>query len=317
MSYMNNLELLKLRARHANNDRQRDRMVLDKLKSFHRALLYSYQTAWIKKDGVEDAEYVRALINPDKVKFDYDEKIVSVDFLHNFKPGDTFEWQNTGTHWIILKQELTELAYFRGNIRRCQYLEAVDPDTKEIVGFWAAIRGPVETKLNIIQKAGIVADVPNLTLNIYLPRTKQTVRMFDRYFTFKFENRYWKVTAPDSISTPGILEITAIEDYECHYDDSVIESINPSPPTDDDFAIVGESFVKPLQTVSYTVSHVIPDATWSISLPSNNKDIEDVLHWEIDENNTSISVTWTHMVSGSYVITYGNTTKTIIVESLF
>lgn len=92
MDCMNNLELLKIRARHANNDRQRDRMVLDKLKSFHRALLYSYQTAWIKKDGAEDAEYVRALINPDKVKFDYDEKIVSVDFLHNFKPGDTFEW---------------------------------------------------------------------------------------------------------------------------------------------------------------------------------------------------------------------------------
>ena len=98
---MENLNLLKLRAKHANNDRQRDRMVQDKLRSLHRALLYSYQTAWIKKDGVEDAAYVRALINPDKVKFDYDEKIVSVEFAHGFSPGDTFEWKNTGTHWPV------------------------------------------------------------------------------------------------------------------------------------------------------------------------------------------------------------------------
>lgn len=314
MNYMNNLELLKLRARHANNDRQRDRMVLDKLKSFHRALLYSYQTAWIKKDGVEDAEYVRALINPDKVKFDYDEKIVSVDFLHNFKPGDTFEWQNTGTHWIILKQELTELAYFRGNIRRCQYLEAIDPDTKETVGFWAAIRGPVETKLNTIQKAGIVADVPNLTLNIYLPKTEQTIRIFNRYFTFKFENRYWKVTAPDEISTPGILEITALEDYECHHDELIVESVNPNPT---ESIIIGESTVKPLQTATYSVSELQTNCNWSVFLPSDNKDIEDVLSWEVSADGLSISVTWTHMVSGSYGIAYGDQKKIIIVESLF
>lgn len=311
---MNNFELLKIRARHANNDRQRDRMVLDKLKSFHRALLYSYQTAWIKKDGAEDAEYVRALINPDKVKFDYDEKIVSVDFLHNFKPGDTFEWKNTGTHWIILKQELTELAYFRGNIRRCQYLEAVDPETKEIVGFWAAIRGPVETKLNTIQKAGIVADVPNLTLNIYLPKTEQTVKMFDRYFTFKFENRYWKVAAPDSISTPGILEIAALEDYECHYDNLMTEIQDSSTNT---CIIQGDSRVKPLQTTTYSIEELIEGVSWDVSLTSNNKDIEDVLSWELSEDKTSIKITWLAMISGSYIVSYGNYSRTIIVESLF
>ena len=169
---MENLNLLKLRAKHANNDRQHDRMVKDKLRSFHRALLYSYQTAWIKKDGVEDADYVRALINPDKVKFDYDEKIVSVEYEHGFEPGDTFEWKNTGTHWIILKQEMTEIAYFRGNIRRCQELLITDPETGNKVNIWAAVRGPVETKLNTIQKAGLVANVPNMTLQLYIPKTE-------------------------------------------------------------------------------------------------------------------------------------------------
>jgi len=117
---LNNLELFKMRARAADNDRQHNRMVLDKKRSMHRALLYSYQAAWIKKDTDPNAEWVRALMNPDKVKFDYDEKIVSVDWEYDFHPGDTFEWgKNTGSHWIILKTEDTELAYFRANCRRC------------------------------------------------------------------------------------------------------------------------------------------------------------------------------------------------------
>jgi hypothetical protein len=39
---METYNLMKIRARHTDNDRQHDRMVKDKLKSLHRALLYSY-----------------------------------------------------------------------------------------------------------------------------------------------------------------------------------------------------------------------------------------------------------------------------------
>ena len=81
--------------------------------------------------------------------------------------------------------------------------------------------------------------------------------------------------------------------------------------------IIGESFVKPLQTAVYSINQVIPDTEWRVYLPSDNKDVEDVLTWTISEDQTNISVTWTHMVSGSYEIAYGDLKKTIIVESLF
>ena len=314
---MINLELMKLRAQHANNDRQHERMVQDKLRSFHRALLYSYQTAWIKKDGDESAGYVRALINPDKVKFDYDEKIVSIDSIHGFKSGDTFEWKGTDTHWIILKQELTELAYFRGNVRRCQLLEVIDPDTKENYSVWAAIRGPVETNINFIQKAGLVAHVPNMTLNIYVPLNEQTQKLFNRYFRFKFAGLYWMVQAYDSISTPGIIEFTAKEDYDCEHEDLLIEPVDPNPPPTNLTApvIEGDTFVRPLVTSEFKATQYIPTYSWSISLPTDKQKVEDVLTWESKDN--TIKVTWTSMVSGSYIITYGDLTKTIVVESLF
>lgn len=314
---MENLNLLKLRAKHANNDRQHDRMVKDKLRSLHRALLYSYQTAWIKKDGVENADYVRALINPDKVKFDYDEKIVSVEYEHGFEPGDTFEWKNTGTHWIILKQEMTEIAYFRGNIRRCQELLITDPETGNKVNIWAAVRGPVETKLNTIQKAGLVANVPNMTLQLYIPKTEQNMRLFERYVTFEFGGRFWQIVAPDTISTPGIIEIPAVEDYECHHSDLLVEVVDPNPPVEEyEDTIEGETFVKPLEQSIYTVTSYNPNFNWIVTLASDNKDVEDTVEWEIREDG-SIAVTWISMVSGSYILKYGNLEKTIIVQSLF
>jgi hypothetical protein len=44
---------------------------------------------------------VRALINPNKLKVDYDEKILSVGFEHDFHCGDIFEWERTKSYWLI------------------------------------------------------------------------------------------------------------------------------------------------------------------------------------------------------------------------
>lgn len=313
---LENLELIKMRAQAFNSDRQHNRMIMDKRYGFHRALLYSYQAAWVRK--IDENAYQRALINSDKVKFDYDEKIISIDWEHGFRPGTVFEWgQDTNSYWLILKEEDTDLAYFRGNCRRCQYLVAIDPETHEEFGQWAAIRGPVETKINTIQKAGLVADVPNLTLNIYITNTEQNRRTFERYKRFEFNNRYWKVTAPDFISTPGIIELTAIEDYECHNDEIFlrVDEVEEVVP-DDVNEILGPKEVMPLEPHLYSYKFAIPDAEWSISLPATkNKEIEDVLEYKVISNK--IKVTWNSMKSGQFILHYGDITKTITVASLF
>lgn len=316
---LENLELFKMRARAADNDRQHNRMIMDKRRGMHRALLYSYQAAWVKKDNDEKADYVRALMNPDKVKFDYDEKIISIDWEHGYKPGTTFEWgRETNIHFIIYKQELSELAYFRGACRRCQYLVAVDPETHIEYGQWAAIRGPVETKINTVQKAGLVADVPNLSLQIYMTDTDQNRRTFERYKRFEFDGRYWQVQAPDYISTPGIFEIVALEDYECHNDQIFIrfEDEEEEPVPDDVNEILGEKEISPLEPHLYSYKFEVPNAKWQLSLPAtSNKEIDDVLEYKVINNK--LKVTWIGMKSGQFIIHYGDTEKTISVSSLF
>jgi hypothetical protein len=82
---------------------------------------------------------------------------------------------------------LTELAYFRGDIRKCSYkINWVDNGEKKST--YAAIRGPVETKINYIQKHEISIDNPNYSLNILMPKNEDTLRYFRRYTKFYLDS---------------------------------------------------------------------------------------------------------------------------------
>lgn len=309
-----NLELARLRERGAPL-RQQNRMIMDKKRAFHKALMYSYQAGLIKKDAIE-GHWCPALINPDKIKFDYDEKIISVDWEEDFHCGDTFEWpKDSNIHWIILKQELTEKAYFRGNIRRCQFIEAVDPETKEPVPVWAAIRGPVETTVQQQQSSKILVDKLNLSLNIYIPDNLVNRRTFARYQKFQFQNRWWQVQAPDSISTPGIINFEAMEDY-APYEDFLYPAFDDNKPVKkNDPQINGPSFIKPFFKNHFEVLNYDKEGSWIIDwINRKGKEPKDVFDYKIDGKH--LYLTWTMGMSGEFILKYGELEKTVVVESL-
>lgn len=106
---MTNLELMRKRFEWQGGIHQEDRMIKDKWRTLQKALLYSYQACTVqlvqKSTQVLDATLdavdpdmniypmCRALINPDKVKQDYDDKIISIDHINQYEPGDVFEWK--------------------------------------------------------------------------------------------------------------------------------------------------------------------------------------------------------------------------------
>jgi hypothetical protein len=214
------------RMEQAGGNLQQERMIKDKRRSLDHAVWFSYQGAKVIKTDAADRTPVRALINPNKLKMDYDDKIISVGYEYNFAPGTVFEWVGTGTYWIVQLQDLTELAYFRGDIRRCRY-EIAWEDENGKHKTYAAVRGPVETKINFIQKHGISVDTPNLSLNLYLPLNEDTKNYFKRYskFYLQGDDTCWRVEAIDWISTPGILEVVAVEYYANEFEDDVENGI--------------------------------------------------------------------------------------------
>jgi hypothetical protein len=85
---------------------------------------------------------------------------------------------------LIYLQDLTELAYFKGDIRRCSYWANWRNDKGEFISTWFALRGPVETKINSSAKEGISFDTPNHSLHILIPKNNETVKHFKRYSKF-------------------------------------------------------------------------------------------------------------------------------------
>lgn len=307
------------RLEHHGGNRQQERMIRDKRRSLDRAVQYSYQAADIIKLGDENQTPVRALINPDKLKLDYDDKILSVGYEYGFKPGDIFEWVGTNTRWIIKLQDLTELAYFRGDIRKCSY-EIAWEDEEGKHSTYAAIRGPVETKINFIQKHGISVDTPNYSLSILMPKNEDTLKYFKRYnkFYLQGDEVCWRVEAIDQISTPGILEVTAVEYYSNETEDDVKNGIvgglivkqeNPNTP-EEERAIFGETFIKVKKTYKYYYNGP-EDGEWYVDKQYPVKITVD------PDNKKKISLKWDSSYCGQFELSFGNYTKTIVAESLF
>lgn len=321
---------------------QHERMVRDKRKSLDKATLYSYQAALVRKvlpEGTELMEGeknlpVRALINPDKTKFDYDNKIISIGFEHGFAPGDVFEWCRTKTYWLVTLQDYNEIAYFRAEIRRCDYeIEWLDDEGNKKKTF-ASIRGPVETKINYIQKHGISVDTPNHSLHIYMPRNEDTMKQFRRYSKFYLgdadspdDRICWRVEATDSISTKGILEVVAVEYYANETEDDVEQGLvgafitqveDPNEEVTD--GIIGETFIKPKKEYVYSIGSNLY-GTWY--LDKKGLPIESHV-FENEEGYPAIRIKWTAAISGQFNLWYGDADgplfdyqKTIVVESLF
>lgn len=336
---------------------QQNRMIRDKKHAFDMATLYSYQAALVRKwlPPHEDAEPpddfgiypesakemlmppVRALINPNKLTTDYDNKILSIDYSYNYRTGDIFKWCQTNTYWIIYLQDLQELAYFRGDIRKCSYqINWIDDDGNKQLTY-VAVRGPVETKIDFIQKHTISVDNPNHSLNILMPKNEFTLKYFKRYAKFYLKgSEYpdneicWRVEATDSISTPGILEITAVEYYKNEFQDDVedslanaliLEPIDPNEGKDKEIIeIKGMTFTKPLMENSYYLNSR-EKGKWGIVQIGKDK-----LPIKLETNRNElgypcVNVTWQGTYSGQFELKFDGEqqvyTKTIVVESMF
>ena len=303
---------------------QQNRMIKDKRWTLDHATKYSYQAAKIRHTDAIDKEEAPSLINPDKTKQDYDDKILSVGYEYRYKPGDVFDWMNTGTKWIIYLQDLTELAYFRGEIRRCNYTVSWLDENGEKYTQYLAVRGPVETKINFIQKSKISVDEPNHSLNILMTKTPEALRYFRRYSKFYLKGLdegdkdiCWRVEANDSISMPGVLQVVAVEYYanetrddmeEPLVDGLVIEPVDPNAELGTGKLIYGETFIRPKAEYKYFYRGA-ETAEWSIE---GNPPVQIV-----KVEGRRITIKWNSNYHGQFVLKYGKSEKTIVAESLF
>lgn len=317
---LNGLANMATRLQHLGGEAQQDRMIAQKRKTLDKAVLYSYQGAKVQE--INQGIINRALINPNRLKQDYDDKIISIGFESGFKIGTVFSWLNTNTTWIIYLQDLTELAYFKGDIRKCSHIISWENDDGSKESSYVALIGPQEKGLDSISKENISIDIPNYTLQLLVPKTTNTLKYFNRYSKFYLNQLAdnnpakkicWRVEAVDAISSPGIIEVYANEYYANEHEDDIENGIvgglivTPIIPDQEAELIKGESLIKP--TIEYTYTYTgEKEAEWNIIS-------ENPVEFKID--NKTIKIIWTKTYGGSFILQYGTEEKTIIIDSLF
>lgn len=305
---------MQLRLGYSGGKRQEDRMIADKLRSLKKAMLYSYQAATAI---LEDGREFRCLINPDKTKTEYRDKIISIPYEDiclgrvvekvdeetgeiyrieepaaapttktsnaietiGLKVGDVFEWKETQTYWMVYLEYLEEDAYFRGEIRNCDY--ELEINGKKYRGY---LRGPDEEGLLWHTKQNISWTDANYTALLYITNNEDTRRFFHRFTKLKIYDKPWEVQVVDPISNEGLIMVTLKEDFnnemeeasEYHklekIQDKGIITTMPKDPIEEDNEfeeeeevpyIEGPAIVYPYDKKKYIINNTA-EGSWSI-----------------------------------------------------
>ena len=291
---------MKARINYAGGANQQDRMISDKLRSLKKAMLYSYQAATAI---LQDGRMFRCLINPDKLKLDYDDKIISIPYEDicigkiveqideetgeiikieqsvprvgktseglepiGLKVGDVFTWKETNTDWMVYLQMLEEDAYFRAEIRKCDYEVEINGNPYKV---WA--RGPENDLISWHTKKNISWNDIDHTIVMYITKNEETEKFFHRFVRFDLGGKPWEVQTVDGISSEGILEVTIQEWYDNTIEDLVNEEKkqeeSQQPEIDKSLPhILGDTVVYPYDEKQYTIEN-LSGGIWLVDNP--------------------------------------------------
>ena len=174
------------------------------------------------------------------------------------KEGDVIAWKENGSHWIVYLRRLEETAYFRADIRRCHHRLTLGNGSK----YWVYVRGPVEQSILWTQASGNYFNKLNYTLIMYIQQNEETLKYFKRFKKVMINGQPWEVQTVDSISTPGIIEVSLKETYnntiEVDVEKAVEEAMKKEPiqeqNTNEPY-IYGSSEVYPYDVRHYEIKN--------------------------------------------------------------
>lgn len=290
------LELLNKRLSYAGGNQQQ-RMIQGKQKSLKKALLYSYQSNTAE---LEDGREFRCLINPDQDKPDYDNKIISILFKDiclnkrrlgttsqgeqeiGLKPGDVFLWKETNTHWLVFLQRLSEKAYFRSEIRRCDSEVTINNKS-----YWVYTRGPQMEDINWLQQSKYVWNDLNYKLILFITADENTNNFFSRFTFMRIKDprdnkeKTWQINAVNPYYGDGIIQVYVKEyfqneiEYAAKLEKQQQEKNNENPVNESQAHIEGPIKISQYSKNNYIIKNA-QNGKWFVR--KNDKELD--LHCE-------------------------------------
>ena len=293
------LKTLSARIDYLGGD-QLSRINKQKLQSFRAALKNDYNSRLIKTDKHASVPCI-IKNNAYGLKADYDKKYISVEFSAGLEAGDVFQCLDDNSRWMVYLPILTETAYLRSEIIRCDH--SLNINGKE---YFVYFQGPVETDIRWFIKNGINANELNKSGTVYIKKDDNTLSFFHRFTKIKINGHMWEVQVTDPISVPGILELELQEYY-----DNKEADLPQVKPSDKNQLIKGEKIVKQNTSIGYMVDDSIynPSTSWTIAGNDRVK-IEEVLN-----NGQICKVKVNEGAIGKFTLSYGTNSMEITIDT--
>ena len=298
--------------------------------------------------------YFRCLINHDKLKVDYEDKIISIPFMEppiggyepeetGFHNGTVFKWVHGNreewtpdTYWIVYMQYSEETAYFRAEIRKAdEQIEIVVVDSEgneQSKTYRGWMTGPNETNALWNTKKDVTWNDLNYTKLLYITKDEDTLAFFKRFDRVIINGKPWQVQAyNESYSTSkmgdydsGIIRVALKETYTST--DQFIKQTKEAEAQSKqkqvqydaihtEARITGPSTVTPYQTVTFVAKNFENAGQWSISNPQLAK----ITSVSDDGKTVTVSIVTRFSNKEGFDINYGeleDTKKHIVINSL-
>ena len=307
----------------------------------------------IADEQVDSSPYFRCLINHDKLKVDYEDKIISIPFEENsveidpvvdnndwletdFHNGTVFKWVHGNkeewtpdTYWIVYMQYSEETAYFRGEIRKAdQEIEIIVIDdegneTTKIYRGW--MTGPNETSVLWNVKHGIVWNDMNYTKQLFITKDEDTSVFFERFDRVKINGQPWEIQAynenysmSNGKKTGGIIRVALKETYTKTDEVLKARAAEEEERTEEEIpTLIGPDVVAPYDVTRYRVENVA-SGTWTVAAAAGSKTIDQLVRSSVDPETNELII---EVISGKsykpgFDISYGDLTKHVIIKSL-
>ena len=258
----------------------------DKVRALRQALKLSYQAETI---ALNDGREFLALINPDKLKIDTDDKVLSIPFNDiclnkprigkttegfeevGIKAGDTFQWKETDTQWIVFERRLQELAYFKAEIRRCRHTITINDQEQHIYIKQPAVQSMIWTT----KQDRFSWNDMNYKLQLYITKDENTSNQFHRFTQIRIDGDVWETVSCDEISAEGLIIVYLREYFNNTLKDEIdaetAEKLaNAKTDKDKDSPkIAGEDKVYPYDIKHYHILNMVADGTWTLDKPKS------------------------------------------------
>ena len=295
----------------------------------------------IKQQLISEEPCFRCLINHDKLKVAYQDKIISIPFElppigsedpieTGFHNGTVFKWVHGNkeewtpdTYWIVYMQYSEETAYFRAEIRKADeqiQIVMIDDQGNENTSVYRGwMTGPNETEIVWNVKKGVVWNDMNYTKMLYITKDENTLAFFKRFDRVIINGKPWEIQAyNENYSTnktikgdTGIIRVALKETYTST-DQFVAETLeNAATPVEESTGVEpyidGPTTASPYDIIKFKAYNFSEPQEWIISNPSIAKIIKR------NEDNTQIQIEiLTGRSNAGFTLNYGSDDQTRI-----